>query len=188
MKAVVHLKKVIVLTILCCLICPVCFAKIFSSSDGRVTINTPAGWEYFSPSCASDVQDVLTVARNDGLGMVSFTRSINGLQYQSFRDMGYDLKCRFRNTVVQLEIQNRQAQGYDTRVSKSDVFDQGVSVVYNTFRNGVKVITQLDLYYIRNYILYQVSFMAANATLEETTEVFKSLTIDGVPYGEWSQR
>ena len=158
-------------------------AKTIRSNDGRVYYTTPDTWYLCKSNRSSSTIDVLTVALDDTT-RVTFNRSSYAFNVKRFRDFSYDQKCKIRDTLIRHFYNDVKSQGYDFNIAKSDIYDDGIFIVYHVFKYGKKYLA-IETFSVKNYYGYAYCLEANEYTWEEATKVFKSLVIDGILYSSW---
>ncbi len=157
--------------------------KTIRSNDGRVYYTTPDTWYMSKSNSSSSTIDVLTVALDDTT-RVTFNRSSYAFNVKRFRDISYDQKCKIRDTLIRHFYNDVKSQGYDFNIAKSDIYDDGIFIVYHVFKYGKKYLA-IETFSVKNYYGYVYCLEANEYTWEEATKVFKSLTIEGMLYSSW---
>ena len=74
--------------------------------------------------------------------------------------------------------------GYDVKVTKADIFDNVITVVIHTFKDGQKGYV-FQTFTVKDFVCYRLTLVANDYTAKDASMVLKSLTVDGMPFSKW---
>lgn len=179
----IKIKTIFLIFVLLLTVCIPGMAKTIRSADGRVTFTTSDNWQITSLGPDVVFTEMLTVALDKDTG-ISLYRGKNKFGYRSFNDCSYSFKSSYRDSAISSLCESLKTSGYDVKVTKADIFDNVISVVVHTFKNGQRGYV-FHIYTVKDFVCYRIMLVANDYTAKDASMVLQSLTVDGIPYSKW---
>ena len=127
--------------------------------------------------------EVLSVAY-DADTVVSLKQSKFRSEYSSYREIPYSEKSKNRDDLLRFYLNGFNARGFTAKINKTDIFDDCIIMGF-TLKNASDVYKCLEIYWIRNHVIYSLGFFSSERTMLKAFEILSSLRIDGLLYKDW---
>lgn len=180
------IKTLFLSLVLSLMICATGMAKTIWSNDGRFAFKTPDNWFLTSVGAGDSVtEEVLSVALNEAT-IVTLKRGKMVYRNRTFREASYAEKSTIRDNAIRRLSNYLQSHGFQVRINRADIFDEAIAIAYHIFKGGKKYYV-LESFVLKDHILYSLTLTASEYTGQEASQVFSSLTADGIPYAQWAK-
>lgn len=180
-----YIRTTILVIILLLVFCIPCFAKVISSSDGRVSFVTSDYW--YRTSIKDPVTlEIITIGYGPDT-FISLKRSKYSVGFKSFRNCTYDQKSVMREDFVNSSIRNLTNQGFYVTLNESRIYNSTITANY-TLAKDRKIYHATECYVVKDYYCYCLVQWFTENTLFDIGDVFFSLRVDGKKWSDWVEQ
>ena len=160
-----------------------CQAKYIASNDGRVVFETDDDWYLTSIGLQKPAVEILSVACDADTGL-TLARHMYESEYSSYWEVPYSEKSKIMDRALRFFCNGLREKGFTVIVNRTDIFGDSIVMDF-TLKRGGNVYKCVEIYGLRDYVLYSLQLVCSEHTKKKAFDVFSSLKIDGLPYRIW---